>query len=75
LRVLGFDGTDRNILVIGDGPQTDVAGAIAQQLDCFYVMSGLFRQAMRKNDLLQEASRALRVHEVRADFAIDELRW
>ncbi len=75
LRVLGFDGADRNILVIGDGPQTDIAGANAQQLDCLYVMSGLFRQAMRKNDLLQEASRALRVHEVRADFALDELRW
>ena len=75
LHALGHDGSDRQTLIIGDGPQTDIAGANAQKLDCLYVMSGLFGQAMRKNDLLQEATRALRVHEVHANYAIDELRW
>ena len=40
-RTTGKDPEDERILCVGDGPHTDLAGAVAEGLDCLFVTGGL----------------------------------
>lgn len=44
-RRLGMDG-DARVLAIGDGVNTDVAGAMAEGIDCLFVTGGLAAESM-----------------------------
>ncbi|SIS55441.1 HAD-superfamily class IIA hydrolase, TIGR01459 [Roseivivax lentus] len=41
LAELGVAPSDANILAIGDGPQTDIAGAIGEDIDSLFITGGL----------------------------------
>jgi len=52
LQVLAGCVPDTEILAIGDGVKTDIAGAIAEGLDSVFVASGLHVPGMNENDAL-----------------------
>lgn len=41
LAELGAAPSDSNILAIGDGPQTDIAGAMGEDIDSLFITGGL----------------------------------
>lgn len=72
---LGFEGPNDKILVIGDGPQTDIMGANEQKLDSLYILSGLFVGDVAQDRLWTLAEEALSEHHVHASYALEHLTW
>jgi HAD superfamily hydrolase (TIGR01459 family) len=64
------------ILCIGDGPNTDVAGANAQGLDCLFIAAGIHGESLWSNGNLDPAKveQTLAAESVRAKYVMPELR-
>ncbi|SFA85371.1 HAD-superfamily class IIA hydrolase, TIGR01459 [Poseidonocella pacifica] len=67
---------DRNILAIGDGAQTDIAGAIGEDFDCLFISGGLAaRETQTVDQPVPDAlEHYLQKEGVHPTFAIGRLR-
>jgi len=76
LAALGRDVSRSRILAIGDGAQTDIAGAMGEDIDSLFITGGLAAEATRTTDQPDEAALEtfLRAEQVSPDFAIGRLR-
>jgi HAD superfamily hydrolase (TIGR01459 family) len=64
------------ILAIGDGPATDVKGAMNEGLDALFIGGGIHGHAMQTGDgFLQSAEQVMSNDGVSARYAIPELAW
>lgn len=72
----GLGAPTQNVLAIGDGPKTDIAGANRAGLDALFVGAGLGRNAP-DYDLTQADGVAafLALDQARAHASIDQLQW
>jgi len=77
LRRLAGNIPDAEILAIGDGVKTDIAGAFAEGLDCVFVASGLHVQGFHSAETLDRSAIASLFADVpgRPVAAIKRLRW
>ncbi|MEO0881411.1 MAG: TIGR01459 family HAD-type hydrolase [Pseudomonadota bacterium] len=73
LRELGLTLSDDRILVIGDGPATDIKGANAQGFDALYVGTGLTQYD--ESEFLEGTSQLLKEHGVTARYVQQALCW
>lgn len=67
----------QRILAIGDGPRTDVRGAMDFGLDCLFVAGGIHQDALTRDGGLDPAAleRVLRENGVAPQYATRELEW
>ncbi len=76
LQELGADTLDSDILVIGDGPQTDIAGGMGEGLDSLFITGGLAAAETKTSHHPDED--ALRSHNkkenINPTFSIGRLR-
>ncbi|MEM8919846.1 MAG: TIGR01459 family HAD-type hydrolase [Pseudomonadota bacterium] len=64
------------VLAIGDGPSTDVLGAMKQGLDCVFIGGGIHGEAMASGDaFLMSAAELLTREETSAAYATPALAW
>jgi HAD superfamily hydrolase (TIGR01459 family) len=64
------------VLAIGDGPATDVLGAMRQGIDALFIGGGIHGHAMEEGEaFLQSAVKVLKAEGVEARYAMPELRW
>ena len=76
LQGCGFTGDRSNILAIGDGPETDLAGARAYRLDAFFVAGGILGGGADPTDLsLADMEAALIEYGETARWASPSLKW
>lgn len=77
LRAHAGEVPDAKILAIGDGVTTDIAGALAEGLDCVFVASGLHVRDMDRSDTLDHSAIAPLFAETpgRPLAAMKRLRW
>ncbi|GIU66706.1 TIGR01459 family HAD-type hydrolase [Candidatus Phycosocius spiralis] len=73
--IAGSDCAHNRILCIGDGVQTDVAGAFAQKLDCLFVSGGIHATELSNEDGLdaQKVEAFMNVYQVQTRWAMGEL--
>lgn len=64
----------RRILAIGDGPATDVAGAVREGMDSLFIGAGIHGLGA-SGAFLAQAGSVLDQHRVRATYAAPALRW
>ena len=70
---LGFpDIPKAKLLAIGDGPGTDVRGAMMQGIDCLYVGTGLNQSV---SNFEAETLALFERYDVAATYAMPELKW
>jgi len=63
-------------LCIGDGPATDVLGAIRQGMDALFIGGGIHGHAMDEGEgFIRSAARVLNEENVEARYAMPELAW
>jgi HAD superfamily hydrolase (TIGR01459 family) len=63
-------------LAIGDGPATDVLGAMRQGIDALFIGGGIHGHAMEEGEaFLRSAVKVLKAEGVEARYAMPELRW
>ena len=63
-------------LGIGDGPATDVLGAMRQHMDALFIGGGIHGHGMAEGDaFLDTAAKVLKSEGVEARYAMPELRW
>ncbi len=76
LAELGRDVDASRILAIGDGAQTDVKGAMGENIDSLFISGGLARSETRTDRQPEDAAlkRFLEGEQVHPDFAIGYLR-
>lgn len=76
LQAIGVDASDSEILAIGDGPQTDIAGGMGEGIDTFFITGGL--SAAETKTAHHPDEDALRVHnekeQINPTFSIGRLR-
>ena len=65
----------QRILAIGDGLNTDIAGAAAQGLDSLFISGGIHGARQGSADDAQHVHRLLSEHNTRARYALPGLRW
>ena len=64
------------ILAVGDGPETDVKGAMREDLDCMFIGGGIHDDAFADpEDFIESAQRILAQDGVEAAYAAPELVW
>ncbi len=76
LAALGRDVSRGRILAIGDGAQTDIAGAMGEDIDSLFITGGLAAEATRTAEQPDEAALGafLQAEKVAPGFAIGRLR-
>lgn len=78
-RVAGIAGRaiePARILAIGDGPATDMLGAMRQGMDAMFIGGGIHGHAMSEGDgFLKSAGEVLAADGVVARYAMPELAW
>lgn len=76
LAALGRDVSRGRILAIGDGAQTDIAGAMGEDIDSLFITGGLAAEATRTAEQPNEAALGafLQAEKVAPGFAIGRLR-
>ncbi len=63
-------------LCIGDGPSTDVKGAMRQGMDALFIGGGIHGHAMEEGEAFLESAKAvLKADGVTAKYAMPELEW
>lgn len=63
------------VLAIGDGLSTDIAGAAAQGLDCLFITGGIHGAQMTGDVFAKDVSRLLIEHQTTARYAMAGLFW
>ncbi len=73
---MGQDIGKQSILAIGDGAQTDIAGAMGEDIDSLFITGGLARAETQTTDQpdAQALKRYLEGESVAPDFAMGQLR-
>lgn len=76
-RLRGVEAPRQRVLAIGDAVRTDLAGAAGVGIDALFVTSGIHREALTIDGVVDQAALdALASHETRTTVAaIDALRW
>jgi len=76
LSELGFDGKRDRILAIGDGPETDLAGAEGRGIDALFIAGGILGESLDSEGLSEAGLRtALDEYGVLPRWAAQSLRW
>ncbi|WP_421785697.1 TIGR01459 family HAD-type hydrolase [Hyphobacterium sp.] len=74
LEAKGWQGGRSTVLAIGDGPETDIAGAQRMEIDALFIGDGILGRDIAGSDL--DAVRdALAAFDVRADWFAPRLIW
>jgi HAD superfamily hydrolase (TIGR01459 family) len=74
--IAGRDVSPARALCIGDGPATDVLGAMRQGMDALFIGGGIHGHAMSEGEgFLESAAQVLDAAGVEAKYAMPELRW
>ena len=78
LKIRGKEFAHSRVLTIGDALRTDVAGAIAQNLDILMISNGLHRDEMHDEDSALDIARSeafLQGHALWPTYVMKSLRW
>jgi HAD superfamily hydrolase (TIGR01459 family) len=67
-------GNEHRVLVIGDGPTTDMRGAMGEGLDSLFIGTGI-HEISASAEFLARAVAILDDHAVQATWALPALRW
>lgn len=74
--IVGRDVAPARMLGIGDGPATDVLGAMRQGMDALFIGGGIHGHAMDSGEgFLSSAQAVLDAGNVAAKYAMPELKW
>ncbi len=72
----GYDLDPERILAIGDGPATDIRGALREGMDCLFIGGGIHGQSIGDgDDFLLQAQKILREEDVESPYAAPSLYW
>ena len=64
------------MLAIGDGPETDVEGAMRAGVDCLFIADGILGETLNGGRLdVETAAAALREYGVSSRYIADRLTW
>jgi ribonucleotide monophosphatase NagD (HAD superfamily) len=74
--VAGKGVAPSRVLCIGDGPATDVLGAMRQGMDVLFIGGGIHGHTMSEGEgFLESAAKVLEADGVESTYAMPELSW
>ncbi|MDP3675532.1 MAG: TIGR01459 family HAD-type hydrolase [Novosphingobium sp.] len=74
--IAGRSVAPSRMLGIGDGPATDMVGAMRQGIDALFIGGGIHGHSMGEGDaFLESAAKVMAVDGAAAKYAMPELRW